>query len=100
MASQILRGEMGNRPFIATTNTNAQLVLPAAPRRAYLLIQNNSNGDIWIGIGAAPNTRGASLVLGPGNFWEPVYVPTNAIYVRSATLAAASGVALFAEQDD
>ena len=42
-----------------------------------------------------PNARNASLVIGSGNFWEPIYTPTNAIYVRSASLADAPGVALF-----
>lgn len=99
MASKFLRGQMANRPFIATTSNQPQLVLPADGRRAYLLIQNNSNGVIWIGLDSGPTSQGASLVLGPGNFWEPVYVPTNAIYVRSATLAGAAGVALFAVED-
>lgn len=70
-------------------------VLPADEKRAYLLIQNNSTANLFVGLDSAPQSAGQCMVLGPGNFWEPQVCPTNSIYVISATLTNARGIAIF-----
>lgn len=91
------RTRLGTRPFNvgAIGVAQALCVLPVDENRAYLLIQNNSTANLFIGLDAAPQSAGQCLVLGPGNFWEPQVCPTNSIYVISATLTNARGVAIF-----
>lgn len=70
---------------------NAQQVLQANPNRIYMYLQNNSNKDILIRYGSAPTTNGAGcFVLGPGGFYEPLVVPTNAVFAISASLSNAA----------
>ena len=91
LTAGIPRGPMGVRPFQAT-DTGAILILPDDPARGYLLIQNNSGGPMLIGVGSEP-TAGQGLVLAPGVYWEPSFIPTNSIYVRG-TLNSQDGIAL------
>lgn len=60
-------------------------LLPGNPRRGYLYIQNNSTAPMYVAYDtdATPLT---SIVIGPGGYYEPRVVPTNAIHLASASL--------------
>lgn len=90
-------GPMAVRPFGA--NAASELLLPSDPHRRYLLIQNNSGADMWIGVGGSA-AEDQSLILGSGVYWEPLCVPTDSIYVRSATATNARGIAMFVSSPD
>ncbi len=100
----VTRARHGQRPFVVGALNSAPVnnvqpilqLLPADENRAYLFIQNNSSANLLIGLDAAPQSARQCLVLGPGNFWEPNVVPTNSIYVSSASLPAAAGICIFA----
>ena len=92
LTTGIPRGPMGVRPF-QVNDAGATLILPDDPARGYLLIQNNSGGPVWIGLGSEP-TDGQALILNPGVYWEPSFIPTNSIYIRGTLPLAQNGVAL------
>jgi len=102
-ALAITRGKLGQRPFVvgalnSTPVNGIEAVLQlftADENRSYLLIQNNSSANLLVGLDAEPQSAAQCIVLGPGNFWEPNVAPTNAIYVSSASLSAARGIAIF-----
>lgn len=103
----VTRAKLGQRPFTVgalnstpVNNVPAVLqLLPADEGRCYLLIQNNSSANLLVGLDGEPQSPSQCIVLGPGNFWEPNVAPTNAIYVSSASLPAARGIAIFARVD-
>jgi hypothetical protein len=70
---------------IATGNT-AQLVIAPNQKRKWLFFQNNSNADMYIGIGYAPTTSNGILVAKSGTIIRfDGYVPMDSIYVLCAT---------------
>lgn len=65
----------------------AQAVAAARPERRGFLIQNLSNGDLWLGLGA-PATAGAGAIrIGAGQMYESpaTGVPAAAISIAGAT---------------
>lgn len=65
----------------AATVTNVAALLDAANTgRKYLAVQNNSaTGTLYLGF-AAGVTAANGIKVVPGGFWEPLCVPTGAIY--------------------
>lgn len=65
--------------------------------RSYLLIQNTHATQIlYIGFGYVPNA-GNGLVLGPGGFYEPLWVPQNEIWIVGSG-AGTTGLLLYANK--
>ncbi len=68
----------------AASTTNKQLALPGNRWRAYLMIQNNSLGTIYVGFGvqvAQDNVNG--FVIAAGGFYEmDTKPPFNNIYIK------------------
>lgn len=78
-------------PF--TVDTDGVLALPANPARGYLMVQNNSSADLLVSYDSLARP-GSSYVIGPGGYFEPRVVPTNSIYVSSATLNRANCIVI------
>lgn len=74
--------------FGVIVGTNAVQALQTNPQRGYLYIQNNSSDDIWVSFDMTPNAQ-TSLIIGAGGYYEPRVVPTNSVWVVSASLASA-----------
>lgn len=66
----------------AKTVTSASgLLLAANPTRQYLLIQNNdATGIVYVNFGAGPATVANGAKVAPGASYEPLIIPTDAIY--------------------
>lgn len=68
--------------FNVTANTVRQIA-PQMLNRKYLLIQNNSGTNLFVGIGT--EIDGTNGLLIPANgYYEPYTAPTNSIFVFSA----------------
>ena len=67
-----------------------QQVSQGNPSRRYLLIQNNSLGNIFINFDQDA-AAGRSVIVVPGGYYEPYRVPKNSIHV-SAALASSTVV--------
>lgn len=70
-----------------TSDNSARLMLGANTRRKYLLIQNTSVNNIYIGFGTLPNLNGINALILPPNSgitFENKIVPNNDVYVVSA----------------
>jgi hypothetical protein len=67
---------------LATPNVST-LIVGASTTRSYLLIQNISNGTLWVGLAAPATIGGASLQLLPGMGYtsDSVYVISESIYL-------------------
>ena len=73
-----------------TASITSKVVSTAKPSRNYFLIQNKSNTDILVSFGATTD-GGGGFLLNAGNFYEPLAVPTNEIYVSLANQNAEEG---------
>ncbi len=73
----------------AASLTNRQLALPGNRWRAYLMIQNNSAGTIFVGFGVQVTVDDINgFLIGSGGFYEmDTRPPFNNIYIKG-TLAA------------
>jgi len=73
----------------AASSTNKQLALPGNKWRSYLMIQNNSLANIFIGFGVQvtfDNING--FLIGAGGFYEmDTRPPFNSIYIKGALAA-------------
>ena len=62
-----------------------QVVLPYNPHRKYLLVQNNSTGDMWLAFSIEAGI-GTGIRLLPGTVYEPQrYVPLSTVSIVGAT---------------
>lgn len=83
-------------PFVATLV--AQIIIPANPRRAYVLVQNkDAVNDLLINFGQKPTAFNA-VIIEPGGNYEFVggsfggaFVPSNSVWVLG-TAATQDGV--------
>jgi hypothetical protein len=66
---------------IAAANTSQQ-VFPNQ-KRSYLLVQNNSDTDMWLGIGVTPSVGTGIRLLanGGGYVAEDQYIPSGAVNI-------------------
>ncbi len=78
-------------PFVV--DTAGVMALPANPARGYLMVQNNSNADLLVSYDSLARPL-ASYVIGPGGYYEPRVVPTNSVYIASASLANAACIVI------
>lgn len=63
--------------------------------RGYFLVQNNSNADIYLGIGYAPSAS-TGLVLPAGAVYEPFQVPQNEMFIFGSNAGPQNGICLYA----
>jgi hypothetical protein len=79
---------------ITTANTSQQVF--GNQKRSYLLVQNNSDTDMWLGIGSTPSVNnGIRLLAGGGGYVaEDEFVPSGAVNI----LCSVSGKAFYALQ--
>lgn len=72
---------------IATGNTN-QSIMPFNNSRSYLLIQNNSTGDLWIDFGVAAFSDSPSIKIAAGETFvmEGGAIANNEVYILGATI--------------
>lgn len=74
------RGAFETLTISANQKTQSEAILPGAPNRNYLMIQNLSTSDIFVSFGTrAANGRGARIPR--QGFYEPNVIPTNEIYI-------------------
>ena len=67
-----------------SAGTTSALALAENQSRKYLLIQNKGSQDVYLKfVGASSSTEGVKIIAG-GNY-EPILVPINAIYLKSAS---------------
>jgi hypothetical protein len=63
-----------------TVGVASAVFLAERPGRKYLLVQNQSAGDIWISFDDATAVAdGTCMKLESGASWEPSHVPSNAM---------------------
>lgn len=67
------------------TDATSQSVFSANAKRRYLLFQNVSDTDMWVGIGADAVAGRPSVKVEPGGYFEPYVPPSQALYVLCAT---------------
>ena len=72
--------------FGVVASTAPKQALQTNPNRGYLYIQNNSTDDIYVAFDQTPTPQ-TSLIIGAGGYYEPRVVPTNSVWVVSASLA-------------
>lgn len=70
-----------------TATTVSTSVAAAEPSRGYLLIQNKGAVNVYLKFGSAHSGTEGILIV-PGGNWEPPQVPTDAIYLKSASSTA------------
>lgn len=65
-----------------TATTTVQQVVPANPRRKYLLIQNKGNKTIYLKFEVSPSgTQG--IEIPPGGNYESIDMPISPAYVKT-----------------
>lgn len=71
-------------PFGITASTVSKLALPDNRWRNYLMVQNQSTADIFIGFGVHVGDNGESgFLLASNGFYEvDTNIPFNSIYIR------------------
>lgn len=75
-----------NRSGTITTGGTAQNPVSANTGRKYLIIQNVSTGDLWVGIGVTAVQNQPSIKISPSEkFIFSEYVPTVLISIIGAT---------------
>lgn len=77
------------------TAAESQVVFAATPR-TYLLVQNNSDTDMWLGIGVVPTVGNGILLpaFGGGYVAEDAFVPSGSVNI----VCSANGKAFYALQ--
>lgn len=77
---------------IAAANTAQQIFIDQ--KRSYLLVQNNSDTDMWLGIGVTPSVgTGIRLFANGGGFVaENEFIPSGAVRI----ICSAAGKAFYA----
>ena len=85
-----VRGSLVDRSGSITTANTSQQVMPANPRRSYLLFQNTSSGDLWIDLNvpAVASTPAIRVVASGSMVWQRSFIPTDALNVIGATAGA------------
>lgn len=69
-----------------TAGGTSQVVFAANASRRYLLIQNNSDQDMWVNFGIAAVVSQPSVkVAANGGFFEPLVVPASSVTIIGAT---------------
>jgi hypothetical protein len=76
---------MPMQAFGVSVGTNARQALQTNPNRGYLYVQNNSMDDLYVSFDQTP-TALTGLTIGPGGYYEPRVVPTNSVWIASASL--------------
>lgn len=66
--------------FSATTVSTRALL--SSPYRKCLVFQNNGASTIYIKFTSA-HTGTENYLLGTGATWQPIIIPTNAVYIKS-----------------
>jgi hypothetical protein len=77
-------------PFGTIATTQSKLVLPGNKWRNYLMVQNNSANEIYIGFGqqVAADFSNGFFISGNGGFYEmDNRVPFNSIYILGVVAA-------------
>lgn len=74
-----------NRGGSMTLGGTSQVLMAANPDRRGLLFQNISDENMYIGVGVAATQDTPSIIVGPGQNWEPMIPPNQALNVVSAT---------------
>jgi hypothetical protein len=84
-------GALTDRSGTITTGGTSQQVMAANTNRKYLLIQNESTGDLWINFGVAAVIAQPSIRLGQWDAFvmEEGFISTQALNVIGATTAQA-----------
>jgi hypothetical protein len=79
---------------ILTANTSQQVF--ANQKRSYLLVQNTSDTDMWLGIGVTPSVgTGIRLVAGGGGYVaEDGFIPSGQVNI----ICSATGKSFYALQ--
>lgn len=79
---------------IAAANTSQQVF--ANQKRSYLLVQNNSDTDMWLGIGVTPSVGTGIRLLanGGGYVAENEFIPSGAVNI----ICSAAGKSFYALQ--
>ena len=82
-----LKGTLTNHSGTITTGGTAQQVVAANANRNYLLLQNQSTGDLWfdLGVDAVQSQPSLKLVAGDSVVWEDNYIPTSSVSIIGAT---------------
>lgn len=86
---RVARGPIVDHSGAVSQGNVSQLVMDRNPERQFLLVQNTSSGDMWLGIGqnAQAGSPSVKLAAGQGLLFDQ-FVPTDAVYVLSATAGA------------
>ena len=81
------RGQSTSRSGTITTGGTAQQLAAANATRSYLLIQNQSSGNLWIDFGTTAVAGQPSILIGPSGSYEspPNFCETGAVSVIGAT---------------
>lgn len=74
------RANMFSLPTTAELASNE--ILPANPRRAYLIIQNRSAASVYVNFGQSASA--AYLEIIAGGSYEPLVAPVNSVHVVGA----------------
>jgi hypothetical protein len=84
-------GALTDRSGTITTGGTSQQVMAANTNRKYLLIQNESTGDLWINFGVAAVATQPSIRLGQWDAFvmEEGFISTQTLNVIGATTAQA-----------
>lgn len=78
---------LSNRPFVIGPDS---IELSGENKnRRYLLIQNNSASDFYVSFGVESSANRSIIIKANGGYYEPIRVPTNAIYINAASSGAA-----------
>jgi hypothetical protein len=83
-------------PSVTITTANLPQQLFGDVKRNYLLVQNNSDTDMWLGIGATPSVgSGIKLAAGGGAYVaEDDFIPSGPVSI----ICASAGKAFYAIQ--
>lgn len=93
LANILIPNLLPSLQFVVKTTivgVNSRQVSNGKSSRRYLIIQNNSPGNIFINFDQEADPL-RSIIVVPGGYYEPFRVPQNAIYI-SAALASSTVV--------
>lgn len=87
LASPVRAAQSYNCLFTSQADVSASTVsvrvLPKRSARRCLIIQNKGSSTIYIKADSA-HTSTENMQLASGASWEPIIIPVNSIYIRSA----------------
>lgn len=85
--SAVAQGTYTDKSGTITTGGTAQSLAAANASRRYLMVQNNSAGDLWINFGVTAIVGQPSIRLQPGDAWieDGTFVNTGSVSIIGAT---------------